>query len=78
MLNRRPISHLSSGAYYKRKKAGLIFWAIIAFAVLAGAFHFFGKNLQYALNVNSGAANLKKGKLAAATSNFNKAVNIKR
>ncbi|PKL91975.1 MAG: hypothetical protein CVV21_04320 [Candidatus Goldiibacteriota bacterium HGW-Goldbacteria-1] len=78
MLNRKAISHLSSGSYYKRKRLGFIFWAILAFIVLAGAFHFFGKNLQYALNVKSGAANLKKGKLAAATSNFNKAVNIKR
>jgi peptidoglycan glycosyltransferase len=54
----------------------MIYVVLVAGALFA-AFHFFGKNIEYAYLVRTGADHLKKGKIAAATSEFNKAYNLK-
>lgn len=73
----RPIDHLSSSNYYKRKQIQLVLFIIIGLVIAYFIFYFSGKNLKHFIYIKSGISNFEKGKLAYAMSDFNKALNTK-
>jgi peptidoglycan glycosyltransferase len=73
----KPIAHLSTKHYYRRRRwqIGLVIILVIAAAFVI--FKFSGESLRYNLAISSGVDKLKKGKLTYAMSDFNNALNIR-
>lgn len=72
----RPIEHLSGRNYYKKKRYTVIIVVAVSLVAALLLFNFAGRSLRYSLHIRSGSANLEKGKITYAISEFNKALNL--